>query len=103
MKQTLDRIELLATFGGRVTWLRDDQLGLRATLPLTRVKATEANGRKLHHFRASDATLDRYNEVIDPLGWDLADFKKNNVILDSHRYSSFASILGTAETSEATK
>lgn len=47
-------------------------------------------------FRASTAAVDRQNEVIDQQGWDLAAYKSNPVILDSHRYGSIDDILGKA-------
>lgn len=43
---------------------------------------------------ASDATLDRYNEVIEPTAWDLKEYLRNPVVVDSHRYDSIALILG---------
>jgi len=47
-------------------------------------------------FRASTAAVDRQNEVIDQMGWDLGAYKANPVILDSHRYGSIDDILGKA-------
>lgn len=47
-------------------------------------------------FRASTAAVDRQNEVIDQAGWRLDDYKRNPVILDSHRYGSIDDILGRA-------
>jgi HK97 family phage prohead protease len=39
-----------------------------------------------YEFTASNATQDRDGEVIDPLGWDLKNFKKNPVIMYAHDY-----------------
>lgn len=40
-------------------------------------------------FVLSDATVDRYGEVVEPAGWDLRNFKKNPIALFGHN-SSFA-------------
>jgi len=47
-------------------------------------------------FRASTSAVDRQNEMIDQQGWKLEDYKRNPVILDSHRYGSIDDILGRA-------
>jgi HK97 family phage prohead protease len=47
-------------------------------------------------FRASTSAVDRQNETIDQAGWKLEDYKRNPVILDSHRYGSIDDILGRA-------
>ncbi len=51
-------------------------------------------------FRASDGTLDRYQEVIDARGWKLANYQKNPVFQDSHRYDSVTDTIGRALTTE---
>jgi len=35
-------------------------------------------------FVLSDATLDRYGDIVDPAGWDLKSFKKNPIALFGH-------------------
>lgn len=35
-------------------------------------------------FVLSDATVDRYGDVVDPTGWDLRNFKKNPIALFGH-------------------
>lgn len=35
-------------------------------------------------FVLSDATLDRYGDIVDPSGWDLKSFKKNPIALFGH-------------------
>lgn len=47
-------------------------------------------------FRASTAAVDRQGEVIDQAGWQLEAYRRNPVILDSHRYGSIDDILGKA-------
>jgi phage head maturation protease len=87
--------QLKSAFGERVVTLRNGVEGLRATLGLTRTETkTGADGKKVHYFRASDATLDRYDEVIQPKGWDVDEYKRNPVIVDSHRYDSIQWLLG---------
>lgn len=51
---------------------------------------------RTYTFRASSAAVDRQNEVIDQSGWDLASYRANPVILDSHKYGSIDDILGKA-------
>lgn len=51
---------------------------------------------RTYTFRASSAAVDRQNEVIDQAGWDLASYRDNPVILDSHKYGSIDDILGKA-------
>lgn len=51
---------------------------------------------RTYTFRASSAAVDRQNEVIDQAGWDLASYRANPVILDSHKYGSIDDILGKA-------
>lgn len=38
-------------------------------------------------FVLSDATVDRYGDIVDPAGWDLKNFKKNPIALFSHSAS----------------
>lgn len=38
-------------------------------------------------FVLSDATLDRYGDIVDPAGWDLKAFKKNPIALFGHNSS----------------
>ncbi len=65
-------------------------------------KATSPEGvtGAILDFRASDGTLDRYQEVIDARGWKLANYQKNPVFQDSHRYDSVADTIGKALTTE---
>ncbi len=43
---------------------------------------------RVYEFTASTSTQDRDGEVIEPLGWDLKNFKKNPVIMYAHDYRS---------------
>jgi len=44
-------------------------------------------GERQYEFTASTSDIDRDNEIIDVLGWDLKSFKKNPVIMYAHDYS----------------
>jgi len=43
-------------------------------------------GERQYEFTASTADMDRDGEVIDVMGWDLKNFKKNPVIMFAHDY-----------------
>jgi HK97 family phage major capsid protein/HK97 family phage prohead protease len=49
-------------------------------------KAGSATGEGLE-FVLSDATVDRYGDIVDPSGWDLKNFKKNPIALFGHSSS----------------
>lgn len=46
-------------------------------------KAGAANGDGME-FVLSDATVDRYGDIVEPDGWDLRNFKKNPIALFGH-------------------
>src|ERR1043165_1246225 len=51
-------------------------------------------------FRSSDATLDRYQEVITVAGWKLDSYRKNPVVQNAHNYCSLAATTGKPLTPE---
>jgi FtsZ-binding cell division protein ZapB len=53
----------------------------------------------------SDASIDRYHEVIDPRAWKkgLANYKKHPVLLSSHNYHGLTNQIGKAETIKVNK
>jgi HK97 family phage prohead protease len=57
--------------------------------------AEEAAGAVID-FVASDATVDRYGEVIEPEGWKLENYRRNPVFLNSHRSTDVLNTLGKA-------
>jgi HK97 family phage prohead protease len=76
----------------RALTLSNGRLGLRSQLS---VKVTNPGvGEATLDFIASDATLDRYDEVIDPAGWDLTNYRRNPVVVDSHDYGSISRVIG---------
>ena len=94
--KTLD--ELKKEFGARVCTLNSGAAGIRAGLHFTVKEVTDGNAQASQmDFIGSDASVDRYNEVIDPKAWgDMKNFRANPVIPDCHDYSSVAKILGRA-------
>lgn len=89
---------LVQEFGQRLVTLNTGAQGLRGGL---RCEVKEVAGEApVMDFIGSDGRVDRYNEVIDPSGWMLDNFKANPVIPDCHDYSSIARILGRAQTVE---
>lgn len=49
-------------------------------------KTVASNGDGLE-FVLSDATVDRYGDIVEPSGWDLRNFKKNPIALFGHSAS----------------
>lgn len=70
-------------FGPRLLTLRNGQVGLRSALT---TEAMPQGEESIITFTASDATLDRYNEIIDPAGWQLGNYLKNPVFQADHDY-----------------
>lgn len=87
--------QLKTEFGSRLVTFKDGRAGIACGLSMrTRAVAGDA---PVISFIASDATVDRYNEVILPEAWsDFRNFNKNPVITDCHNYSSVGFILGRA-------
>lgn len=85
----------LTEFGERLVKLSTGGEGLRASLS---VKMTPDDAdADLLHMRASDGTLDRYDEIIDPAGWQLDDYRRNPVIQNAHNYGDIIFTIGRAE------
>lgn len=85
-------------FGPRLVTLNTGAIGLRGGMVCSVRSVTDADDTM--DFIGSDGSVDRYNEVIDPKGWQLEDFRANPVIPDCHDYSSIAKILGRAQSVE---
>src|SRR5262249_38852353 len=82
-------------FGDRLVTLSTGALGIRGGLAC---EIKDLGGDEpVMDFIASDGSVDRYNEVINPAGWVLDNFQKNPVIPDCHDYSSICKILGRAQ------
>jgi HK97 family phage prohead protease len=85
----------LTELGERLTTLSTGAKGVRGELRCE-VKAAPGDGAELD-FIATDETLDRYGEIVKLDGWELANYRANPVVLDSHNYWSVASILGRSQ------
>ena len=78
----------------RLIQLHNGSQGLRAELPVeVKPDATDAD---ILHMRASDETLDRYQEVIVASGWRLENYQKNPVIQNAHQYGDIIFTIGQA-------
>jgi HK97 family phage prohead protease len=81
-------------FGDRVCKLSTGVDGLRATL---QVKVTpDDKDPDLLTMRASDDTLDRYDEIIQADGWKLDNYNRNPVIQNCHNYGDVLFTIGKA-------
>jgi HK97 family phage prohead protease len=90
-------------FTDRLVTLSTGQAGLRSALPVCASPAPPAGpggaadvALPLLDFIASDATLDRAQEVIVPAGWRLENFRRNPVFQNAHHYDNILFTLGRA-------
>src|SRR4029077_9789312 len=61
------------------------------------VSATpDEGGTAVLDFISSDATLDRYHEIISPAGWNLTSYQKKPVFQNAHQYCDNLFPLGKA-------
>lgn len=74
--------------------------GKKATMsmPIT-VKSIDKENHTLTMV-ASTQTEDRHGDVVVQAGWDLSSFKKNPVILNSHRYDDATEVIAKATRTE---
>ncbi len=87
--------DLKTEFGERLVRLSTGGDGLRASLA---IKMTpDADDADVLHMRASDETLDRYDEVIAAEGWQLDHYQRNPVIQNAHNYGDIIFTIGKAE------
>jgi phage head maturation protease len=68
----------------------DGSLQHRCFLP--EIKDLNVERRQATHLISSDA-IDRAWDVLEPMGWDMKNFRRNPVVFADHRYSVF-SIIG---------
>ncbi len=54
------------------------------------------DGQKVYTFVASTEAEDRQGEVVSAGGWELDNYRRNSVVLDSHNYMSIQNIIGMA-------
>jgi len=86
----------------RLVPLHDGRPGLRETVPVEiREPAISENScNSCLEFTASDATLDRYHEIIVPAGWRLDTYNRNPVFQNAHQYGDIIFTLGRAIATE---
>src|SRR6266576_1284611 len=86
----------------RLTPLHDGRPGLRQTMTVEiREPAISENPcNSCLDFVSSDATLDRYHEIIAPAGWRLDTYHRNPVFQNAHQYGDIIFTLGRAITTE---
>jgi hypothetical protein len=80
----------------RLIPLSDGRPGLRSLLQCDVTTPAEQPPAPCLDFVSSDATLDRYGEIISPEGWDLSTYQKNPVFQNSHQYGDIIHTLGKA-------
>lgn len=78
----------------RLIQLSTGAKGLRAELPVA--IAADPHDSDILHMRASDETLDRYQEVIVASGWRLENYRRNPVIQNAHQYGDIIFTIGQA-------
>lgn len=88
----------LTEFGERLVTLSTGAEGLRASLAIKMTPDDE--DADVLHMRASDETLDRYDEVILASGWQLDHYRRNPVIQNAHQYGDILFTIGKAEKTE---
>ena len=80
----------------RLIPLSDGRPGLRSLLQCDVTNPPDQSPAPCLDFVSSDATLDRYGEIISPEGWQLATYLKNPVFQNSHQYGDIIHTLGKA-------
>jgi hypothetical protein len=89
-------------FCDRLIPLCDGRPGLRATLQIQAQSEDAADQNPaggplpVIDFVSSDATLDRYDEIISPTGWRLDNYRRNPVFQNAHQYGDIIFTLGKA-------
>ena len=93
-------------FSERLIPLCDGRPGLRAALSIEaqpvahQMAAPDAQALPVIDFISSSATLDRYDEVIRPEGWQLDNYRRNPVFQNAHQYGDIIFTLGKALVTE---
>jgi HK97 family phage prohead protease len=82
--------------GERVTTLSNGAPGVRTQLPMAITIPKDMGDAAVIDMRASDDTVDRYNEVIVASGWQLDNYRRNPVIQNAHQYGDVIFTIGKA-------
>src|SRR5262245_43364482 len=86
--------------------LSDGRAGLRSGLVAeARAPGGSSGGsdRPVLEVVASDDTLDRHGEIIEPAGWRLEAYQRNPVFQNAHQYGDVVFTLGKALVTEVRK
>jgi HK97 family phage prohead protease len=83
-REELERLEDLAR-NARLTRREIDGLARYLVLKTAQIRGIDLDAREVTVV-ASDKTVDRYGDTIDPNGWDVSEYRKNPVVLIDHRY-----------------
>jgi phage head maturation protease len=94
--------ELSQVFGPRLVTLCDGRPGLRGGLQaeICDSGSGEICENSCLDFVASDASLDRFDEIISPEGWRLDHYRRNPVFQNAHQYGDVIFTLGKALVTE---
>src|SRR5258706_662930 len=93
--------QLSTEFSDRVVTLCDGRPGLRGGIHMD-IREPDASTPVTGHpspvldFISSDETLDRYDEIISPGGWKLANYQRNPIFQNAHKYGDIIFTLGKA-------
>src|SRR5260221_8723919 len=82
-------------FADQLVTLATGQRGLRRQIGVKVTMPADAQGDCID-MKASDETMDRYEEVIKADGWDLKNYQRNPVIQNSHQYGDILFTIGKA-------
>jgi HK97 family phage prohead protease len=84
-----------AEFGDRLVKLHNGKHGLIGGMVVKITLPADAEGDCID-MRASDETLDRYDEVIKAAGWQLDNYLANPVVQNCHQYGDIIFTIGKA-------
>jgi HK97 family phage prohead protease len=76
-------IALIAAFYGVSKFNLPELPAMKRRAPDLTLRSASPDGRTFH-FVASDGSVDRMKDVIDPSGWQLSAYKKNPIVLFAH-------------------
>src|SRR5437773_12221150 len=100
-------MNLTTEFPNRLVTLCDGRSGLRGGIhvdirePAGVLHSTpDTRPSPVLDFTASDETLDRYDEIIVASGWRLANYQRNPVFQNAHKYGDIIFTLGKALVTE---
>jgi hypothetical protein len=102
---TVSRPQSLTVFNQRLVTLSSGQAGLRGGLQVDVREPSPSSpdtrpSSPVLDFIASTGALDRYDEIIEPGGWRLENYRRNPVFQNAHQYGDIIFTLGRALVTE---